>query len=237
MLQKFDVSNSPKTMNSLREWLSTFFSVRNLQTADKRPIYEYRMTDNEFEILGNIIKQKRNQSELDQILKILGIDAVKQYDIDDLKYSNDKYFNDLFVLYACACWQRYYDGGSWTWDFIFDNLGFKIELIKIYPIIKKGFKNLGLSLVENKRTDYLGTIYINSGIPIAFLDNEKHSWLHHILTQSYKNKIQSNKTARQCVESRQSKITSEALKNSEHILDLLAKIVDVLDSVQKKYKF
>ena len=238
--------NTPVLSRSIisvpKEWFTEFLSTRGLNKPDKRPLYEYRMTDNEFDRLGNIIKQERNQSECSKLLKILNLEKENNFDtsqatpiieIDDLKYFNDTYFNALFVLYACACWQRSYDGGDWKWDLIFKSLGFKIPLTKIYPIIQNGFKGLGLSLIENNRTDYLGTIYANSGIPIAFLDNKKDGWLHSILTHSYKDKVKSNKTAKQSVESHKSKITSKTLINSEHTLDLLAKIVEVLDSVQK----
>ncbi len=77
-----------------------------------------------------------------------------------------------FVLFACEWWRRNYEGGHWTWDPIFNDIG---GVDDIYParrneIVENGCQFWKRPIYRTRQSQrFLGTIVVESGIPAKLL--------------------------------------------------------------------
>jgi hypothetical protein len=79
-------------------------------------------------------------------------------------------------LYTSESWRRNFSGAHWTWITVLKNLN-QGDLRNIrHKYVKKGFRFLKRELRETDNgTRYLGSIAIESGIPIQILENEQNN--------------------------------------------------------------
>lgn len=141
-------------MRELVQFYKTFLSHRKLDEFDGRILCRYQITDKEFLILENLLKN------------------VTLVNPDNLK----TIIAPLFVLYTSESWRRNFSGAHWTWITVLKNLD-QGDLRNIrYKYVKKGFRFLKRKLRETENgTRYLGSIAIESGIPTQILENEQNN--------------------------------------------------------------
>ena len=141
-------------MKELVQFYKTFLSDRELDQFDGRILCRYQMSNNEFLVLENLLKRATlvNPSNLTTILA------------------------PLFVLYTSESWRRNFSGAHWTWITVLNNLD-QGDLRNIRnKYVKKGFRFLKRELRKTENgTRYLGSIAIESGIPIQILENEQNN--------------------------------------------------------------
>jgi hypothetical protein len=141
-------------MKELVQFYKTFLLDRELDQFDGRILCRYQMSDYEF-------------SELEGLLK-------------NVELANRDYLTTiiapLFVLYTSESWRRNFSGAHWTWNTVLNNLN-QGDLRNIrYNYVRKGFRFLKRELRETESgTRYLGSIAIDSGIPIQILENEQNN--------------------------------------------------------------
>jgi hypothetical protein len=82
------------------EWISNLLARHNIPKPDGRPLYQYRINDEEFESLRLVLRDAT----------LIGIGrAVKM-----------NFFDLVFVLYGAEWWRRHYDG-HWGWEGVFQS--------------------------------------------------------------------------------------------------------------------
>ncbi len=143
-----------------QEWLEEFFLKPNRpsERADGRALYKYRTSETEFAALKRVLKT----------------------------HAEHRLWNKLFVLYAAEWWRRYFDGGHWAWQPIFDSLNIeKPAFNQQTMMIKEGLKSWGREVYKvNDQYRYLATIVIEGGLPIQTV--EKDGWLKRVLYESFR---------------------------------------------------
>jgi hypothetical protein len=141
-------------MKELVQFYKTFLSDRQLDQFDGRILCRYQISNKEFLILENLLKR------------------VALVNLGNLK----TIIAPLFVLYTSESWRRNFSGAQWTWITVLKNLD-QGDLRNIrYKYVKKGFRFLKRELRETENgTRYLGSIAIESGIPIQILENEQNN--------------------------------------------------------------
>lgn len=141
-------------MKELVQFYKTFLLDRQLDKFDGRILCRYQMTNNEFLVLENLLKRitLANPDNLTTIIPA------------------------LFVLYTSESWRRNFSGAQWTWITVLNNLN-QGDLRNIrYKYVIEGFRFLKRKLRETENgTRYLGSIAIESGIPIQILENEQNN--------------------------------------------------------------
>lgn len=137
--------------DNMSSWLKKFLAIRGLNQANGKPLYTYRMEDNEFEQLKQLLHNH-------------------QYQIS----SSDSISSALFCLYSAEWYRREYQGG-WNWNGITQSLGIQLDNTTRTNIIQAGFKYWKRSIVrynEQDRHSYLGSVYREGGLPYSLLISE-----------------------------------------------------------------
>ena len=145
------------------EWITMVLVRHGLEKPDGRPLYQYRITDDEFHELTSLLKLSANLG-FQHISRMLMWDAA-------------------MVFYAAEWWRRYYSG-QWSWEGIFDSLG--IELDDVTTGRRNEVIELGLQRWQRKvrrinyRRQFLGTVATEGGLPLNRL-NDTGGWLNGVL--------------------------------------------------------
>jgi len=153
------------------EWLKRFLADRSLAAPDARPLYRYRMQDDEYKALQQALKNPAS----------LGIANIYKYS----RGADDWY--RAFVIYAAEWWRREYDGGSWRWEPLFAACGAEggeLTSTQRSVLVEKGLRYWRREVrVINGRTIYLGTIATEGGLPLNQLKQVKNDWLSRVFKQ------------------------------------------------------
>ena len=140
----------------LLEWINKLLQRHGLEKPDGRPLYQYRVNDQEFSELTKLLKQS-TESGVSNIDKVLFWDAV-------------------FVMYAAEWWRRCYDG-NWGWCEVFGSIDINYEYLRIderNSLVKAGLHRWGriVRKVGDKRK-FLGTIATEGGLPLNQLKKNR----------------------------------------------------------------
>ncbi len=130
----------------MHDWLSSFFEARGLQKPDGRALYAYRLPDEEFRNLEDVLKR-----ELAHSRGATGMATA------------------LFVLYAAEWWRRRYTGGRWSWKPIFHDLGLAWAAwseVQRNQAVREGLRFWGRSVLPTVGLTYLGSIAVEGGLPL-----------------------------------------------------------------------
>lgn len=144
-----------------KDWLNTLLNRFNLTSPDQRPLYQYRITDEEFETLKKTL----------QTSSCLGL-------------SN---WNAAFVIYAAEWWRREYKGGAWRWEDIFQSFGATQEFSTTQRnlLVETGLQYWKRPVRKiNGRSTYLGTIACEGGLPLKQITRSKDNWLNNLVKQA-----------------------------------------------------
>ena len=133
-----------------------------LPSPDGRAFYEYRLTEEEFHKLEEVLRR----FQPDQVLQFTG-------------------FSALFVLYASEWWRRRYDGSGFSWKPILQSLGVDPEIwtpTQRSQCVKEGLAAWCLPLREHGGLRFLGTVAVQGGLPLRLL-SEARSGIGRLLSR------------------------------------------------------
>ena len=85
------------------EWRDKLLHRAGIEKPDGRPLYQYRVTDEEFEMLKSALSDIADQVSNNNALK-------------------HSLFSLAFVIYGAEWWRRHY-AGNWRWEDIFSSFG------------------------------------------------------------------------------------------------------------------
>ena len=155
----------------VKDWITQFLQARDIPRPDQKPLYQYRVTDEEFESLKQTLK----------LSAMLGVQHI---------FKGIKHWDAAFVLYAAEWWRREYDGSSWRWDNIFASFGADVRELNTSQrnlLVEKGLSYWRRHLrLVNERKRYLGSIAIEGGLPLKQLTNTETNggWLGRVFKQA-----------------------------------------------------
>lgn len=128
---------------------------------DERPLYAYRCTASELDVLRPVVSSAARH---------LGLGRV------------NRQAAGAFVLYAAEWWRRSYSGGAWSWNGVFESLGAPRP---VYAEIQRATEQ-GLlwwrrpRVVLGGRQMLLGTLAAEGGLPLALVESHG-TWIRRYL--------------------------------------------------------
>lgn len=183
---------------------------RGLTCQDKRPLYQYRIDDNEFAAIRDAIRDR----------------------------AMDQGFPALFVLYAAEWWRRSFAGGPWTWEPILSDLGIRADwpVSVRTACVKEGLSDWGLG-VQTSGLHYLGTIAVQGGLPLNMLASSSQGggWLSRVLSfalRQSRNALVSQYELSSWIESLSEDIPKSYRK--DEIFTLLAMVAETVLSLRRE---
>lgn len=144
-------------LNQLREWKHIILRLKDLEIADGRPLYKYRLSNKEFEALEQFLRN--------------WIADYRQHNKSG-EFASHSGFSDLFVLYCAEWWRRRYAGEGFKWEPIFADLGVPANSLtqqQRSKCVEKGLKSWGLSLSKSGGHTYIGSVASQGGLPMKLL--------------------------------------------------------------------
>lgn len=136
---------------------------RDLERPDGRPLYQYRISDDEYAELVNLLKLSSSMG-VDNISRMLSWDA-------------------LFVIYSAEWWRRFYDG-HWGWENIFGSIGIdygQLSTGRRNELIASGLQRWRREVrAGDGSRKFLGTVATEGGLPLHQLA-DSGGWLKNVL--------------------------------------------------------
>jgi len=159
------------------DWIRQFLEREGrVFPADGRPLYAYRVTEQEYDSLIETLKQA----------SIFGVES--------LATSPCTKWPMAFVLFAAEWWRREYSGGAWSWEEIFSAISLNrddLPVTKRNQAVEGGLRDW---LREVRTNDYhrefLASIAMEGGLPLQRLQSQGngHRELLKIIIRELPNK-------------------------------------------------
>lgn len=138
-------------------WKRALLHRQNLDRPDGRPLYRYRLSNEEFDELEALLRKW---------LSIID----SRHDLSDIARQSG--FPALFVLYAAEWWRRRYNGSHWSWEPILKAIGANLlqwSHAQRSAYVERGFQEWCLKLSKSGGLRYLGSIAVQGGLPLSLL--------------------------------------------------------------------
>jgi hypothetical protein len=132
---------------------------RDLSHPDGRPLYRYRLTEQEFNDLEGLMR--REISTLSE-----------RYDLYHIACR--PCFDACFVLYSAEWWRRRYAGRGFSWDPILSDLGANPSgwtADQRSTCVQRGFQKWGIRLIDNANLRFIGSVAVQGGLPLHLLSS------------------------------------------------------------------
>ncbi len=121
---------------------------------DGRPLYAYKWPDKDY----NRVKEQVC-AQMPQAL-----------------YGTEEHrFSSMFCICAAETFRRWHEGGPWTWDTIFAEIGYPTpDYQLIYAWVEKGLRHFKRNLLKSHRGDrqFLVTLACEGGLPLRLLHRQ-----------------------------------------------------------------
>lgn len=143
----------------LTDVLESILARVGIDAPDERPLYAYRLTSDEAEVL-------RQQLEVD--LRVVGRRI-------------DRAAAAAFCLWASDYFRRGYEGGAWSWDVILDQVdGAHLKTgtgyLALQRMVQDGLQWWRRPLLRGgRRREFLVTLGCEGGLPLHLVQREGHS--------------------------------------------------------------
>lgn len=200
-------------------WLTNFLNRRGLKQTDKRPLYEYQATSDEYD-------------ELKRLLKAIGLPE---------GYRNDKAYAACFTLFCSEWYRRDYERDcGWMWEPIYKTLGITLpssEMGKIIPKGLEGFWGRPIRFYDTERRNFLGSLFSEGGLPFRLLkesDSRFQAVFSRILKQ-YEDVQSSNFSALALVRSAIEKSQLPVVFIEDTSVELISRMAEQLSSLVQNY--
>jgi hypothetical protein len=135
------------------KWIKVLLNSRDLERPDGRMLYGYRLSNEEYKSLREMLAYTADFGELDEVS------------------SRIRGFAALFVLYAAEWWRREYQGGAWRWTSIISAFGGNAKELDAAARTKcviSGFAFWG-HRPDGEGKKFFGAIVAHGGLPLKFI--------------------------------------------------------------------
>ncbi|MBT3448171.1 MAG: hypothetical protein HN445_02135, partial [Bacteroidetes Order II. Incertae sedis bacterium] len=154
------------------EWLTQLLARQGIPKPDGRSLYQYRVTDEEFEAL-KIVLRDASAAGLGRAVRT-------------------SFFDLAFVIYGAEWWRRHYEG-HWGWEGIFHSFSSDFHALATNQrntLVETGLRRWQLKVrTTNLRRNFLGSIAIEGGLPLHQLASAG-GWLQPTLNQVTKRYVE-----------------------------------------------
>ncbi|MCY4287046.1 MAG: STY4851/ECs_5259 family protein [Aestuariivita sp.] len=143
------------------DWKKQLLARYGLEAPDRRALYLYRLTEEEFANLEKLVSHWLSR-------------LLPSYDL--VYVARLPGFADLFVLYAAEWWRRRYDGSGFSWDPILHDLGANPEdwsANQRSENVERGFRGWGIRLRDSGGLRFIGSVAIQGGLPLKLLASSR----------------------------------------------------------------
>lgn len=152
------------------DWKTKLLRNRGFESPDGRELYLYRLTDDEFLELEEMLREL-----LGRLLPVFGL----------AKVADLTGFAALFVLYASEWWRRRYDGSGFSWEPILRDLG--ADPNEWSPgqrseFVQHGLRDWRLKPRESGALRFLGAVAVQGGLPLKLLATARGG-IGHLLSR------------------------------------------------------
>ncbi|MGR5220267.1 STY4851/ECs_5259 family protein [Vibrio parahaemolyticus] len=162
-------------MNTFRHCIRSILSFRDLDKVTGQPLYSYKLSDNEFELL----KQSLSDS--------LRSNSISSY----VPTAISSEWSGAFVLFASEWWRREFSGGHWSWEPVFGALG--IHESELSPaqrsrMVAAGCRYWRRPILMNAQGHmFLGTVAVEGGLPLQLVtdSNSKLAYYFEQVIQDF----------------------------------------------------
>lgn len=191
---------------------------RDLDAPDGRPLYQYRLDEEEFQSLELFLKDK-----IENLQSRFGLDYIAER----------PGFPDLFVLYCSEWWRRRYDGTGYEWEPILEDLGADSRTWTANQrseCVRTGLHGWNLRTNRTGGHRYLGAVAVQGGLPLRLIAEERGRIMQVIsrVLRLARRRVESPQELQSWVESLQNLLPMSY--RQLHIYSLLAEIAwTVLD--------
>lgn len=135
------------------KWIKELLNSKNLERPDGRMLYGYRLSNEEYKSLREMLAYTADFGELDEVS------------------SRIRGFAALFVLYAAEWWRREYQGGAWRWTSIISDFGGNAKELDAAARTKcviSGFAFWG-HRPDGEGKKFFGAIVAHGGLPLKLI--------------------------------------------------------------------
>jgi len=204
-----------------KKWITDFLSRHGVPHSDGRPLYQYRVTDEEFESLKQTMKFSSE----------FGLSLVSK------KLPR---WDAAFVIYAAEWWRRKYDGSSWSWKKVFTSFDADYHELNAFTrnlVVETGLRYWGRKVrVLNGQSRYLGSVAIEGGLPLNQLTGSG-GWLDRILKASIAKyiRLQSSGVSASMIVSEYVDYFPKTYRN-EQIYSILGDMVQNVAEIKREYQ-
>ena len=139
-------------------WHAVFYFNRGIRGSTGRPLYSYRVTDQEFSDLKDALRAESN-SWSHPVLR-------------------DRWAA-CYAMYVAESYRRHYDPAiGWAWAAFDGPLGLIIPAPEKGPVVLNGLKYWGRPVrrFDNGNNDYLGSLFAEGGLPWSLLNAPIHGF-------------------------------------------------------------
>ncbi|MGV7223981.1 MAG: STY4851/ECs_5259 family protein [Nitrospinales bacterium] len=206
-----------------KNWTTEFLHNQNISHPDGRSLYQYRVTDEEFESLKQVMK----------ISSIFGLQSVSK------KLPR---WDAAFVIYAAEWWRRKYDGSSWSWKKVFSS--FDADYQELNPFARNHVVETGLRYwkrkvrILNGQSRYLGTVAIEGGLPLNQLKGKgTGGWLGRVFKSAIPKyiRLQNSGVSATMIVSEYVDYFPQTYRNDQ-IYSILGDMVQTVAELKKEYQ-
>ncbi|WP_254867862.1 STY4851/ECs_5259 family protein [Vibrio campbellii] len=153
-------------MQTYRNVLSSILNARELTKPNAQPIYSYKVTVLEFELLKQSL-----------------IASLESHGIHTYSNKPTREWAGCFVLYAAEWWRTSFQGGVWAWEPVLESLGLQANAIsptQRSEIVAKGLSFWGRKVLSNtKGRMLLGTVAVEGGLPQTLIQDPNSRLAHY----------------------------------------------------------
>ncbi len=200
-------------------WLSAFLQRRGIQAPDQRSLFEYHCSYEEY-------------LDLQSLLRGLGS--------FDASIKDTKAFPCLALF--CAEWYRreYQRSHGWTWEPIWQVLGFRLSPADLSTVIPKGLEGFWkrpIHFYESERRDFLGSLFSEGGLPFQVLreGGSRFQTLFNRLLKQYDQWHLLGYSTVQQVKQQIDQANFPQVFSSEASVELIAHMADLLVALVRDY--
>jgi hypothetical protein len=153
----------------MQDWIQELLLKIGLSKPDGRPLYAYRVTDESFSQLFELLRNKTNIGP-------------------NLAARRTSYFVQGWLFYAAEWWKRSYEGGPWSWSPIFKKLKYDDpDAMSRTDWVETASAYWKLADVAIGGKKHLGKVVVNGGLPLNLIqkaDGSVSRLLHAVLNET-----------------------------------------------------
>jgi hypothetical protein len=206
---------------NIGQWWKSLLTRHGLEEPDGRPVFRYRITDEEFDWLRPIIRSRAGTIE---------------------QGFGEKALSAAFVCYCAEWYKRNNETAFREWKPLLTpvsiNLPVNMREVAVAPGLSYLRQRVRRSGTEGRQSrQWLLTIALQAGLPVRLLTNEKEGWLKGylvaILEDSFRHSTLTSVEAREIAE-RYSSHLSEMYRRDEDFLSLAGELCLTLFQLKAK---